>query len=809
MVSRNGEGKGQSQNKPDKRNAQGSIRGLMIHLPIAIVLGTLLTLLFYFLAPRLPVSQEMLALHERLQDVQKKIHEARTGAGPAPTGDQEADIRTRQLLLQQRADALHKRLNSYGLPGYYWLKLVARDNPLNTVQLHTILGVFLVVVVYIALIVGSRCVPGCGSRLTNERCKFLRRRQEALKEKWEQTGNLTDLQEKNETLSALDESEAVLCLIPVQVGEWLMPILGFLGTVVGVSYAIEGLQVGIRKVFAEGTLTADALESFNTGFAGLGVAFDTTFFGLVGLTISGLAAFIMRRRALAVISSIDASCNAWISTLKDPAADRWKKLEAHIEEEAKFRKSVFDAAKKIAPELESFYKWLNEEFKPGLKREFEENPAFRSWVTATFPRFLSDEMRRNSSEIVKSFGEAEKHLSGRVNTYGEILIRLCALNASDTKFLRRLSAFVLSCVHEAAQEMPGHPFWERFEEALVRPILDAPDMTLVVEPTGREVECLALSAEPYRIAVAARDPKSGGCHIEVHSLDIAVGETLVVHPSGVEGNQEMAATVEAMSFNQSGNRLAYLLQDGTVGLYDFRSGKQTEVFLDGQLASRNCLVWWQAGGEGLLVPLLEEQVTTLMYVPTKDGEVRQDEDIKILIRLEAFVCQAIVVSQRRPCVAVAGNERGRGLMVYLLHWDRGRLSDPIELPLGVEGCDEASFQCLSFSWPEEVTLLCGMSNGRVAEVSVADPNFQRVMADESIAPVIMAGTDEKGRFVAVASLGDPTVNLLTTKTGDIDRRIRGFGLFSSAALSPNRRLLAVGGKDGHAAIWEFPTYVVR
>lgn len=54
---------------------------------------------------------------------------------------------------------------------------------------------------------------------------------------------------------------------------WLLPVLGFIGTVVGISDAIEGLE----KSGAGG----DAARDFSAVFAGLHVAFDTTLVGLV------------------------------------------------------------------------------------------------------------------------------------------------------------------------------------------------------------------------------------------------------------------------------------------------------------------------------------------------------------------------------------------------------------------------------------------------------------------------------------------------------------------------------------------------
>ncbi|GEM_PF-2169446 len=60
----------------------------------------------------------------------------------------------------------------------------------------------------------------------------------------------------------------------VRVIIWSLPLLGFIGTVVGVSFAIAGFKIG-------GKGTEGFVKSFSQVSAGLYTAFDTTFLGLV------------------------------------------------------------------------------------------------------------------------------------------------------------------------------------------------------------------------------------------------------------------------------------------------------------------------------------------------------------------------------------------------------------------------------------------------------------------------------------------------------------------------------------------------
>lgn len=60
----------------------------------------------------------------------------------------------------------------------------------------------------------------------------------------------------------------------VRVIIWSLPLLGFIGTVVGVSFAIAGFKIG-------GKGTEGFVKSFSQVSSGLYTAFDTTFLGLV------------------------------------------------------------------------------------------------------------------------------------------------------------------------------------------------------------------------------------------------------------------------------------------------------------------------------------------------------------------------------------------------------------------------------------------------------------------------------------------------------------------------------------------------
>jgi hypothetical protein len=103
--------------------------------------------------------------------------------------------------------------------------------------------------------------------------------------------DLSAVQAMKDDFLSNDEEDMVLSFNAVSWAEWALPMLGFLGTVVGIGEALGGIQEGVQVLFgASGRQGGDAaaLLKFNAGFAGLAVAFDTTFLGLIFLLTLGL-----------------------------------------------------------------------------------------------------------------------------------------------------------------------------------------------------------------------------------------------------------------------------------------------------------------------------------------------------------------------------------------------------------------------------------------------------------------------------------------------------------------------------------------
>lgn len=111
--------------------------------------------------------------------------------------------------------------------------------------------------------------------------------------------------EANEAYSQSDQAEVLYLLLPLGFIEFLLPILGFVGTVLGVSHAVGALRLGMMTLFKVQELNEAVISQFMAGFDGLVLAFMTTLFGLLGLAVTAFFRFYLRRNAIAVIAKID------------------------------------------------------------------------------------------------------------------------------------------------------------------------------------------------------------------------------------------------------------------------------------------------------------------------------------------------------------------------------------------------------------------------------------------------------------------------------------------------------------------------
>ncbi len=134
-----------------------------------------------------------------------------------------------------------------------------------------------------------------------EQDSVLTRRLRGALEHFKSRNNVSEVQTYLSSQAQLDSSAVDSGYTLIRVFIWLCPILGFIGTVTGISDAVTGLaqalpkaeavapvepgSTGAEKSKEGGGLAGKMLKGMETVTAGLAVAFDTTFLGLVAVCI--------------------------------------------------------------------------------------------------------------------------------------------------------------------------------------------------------------------------------------------------------------------------------------------------------------------------------------------------------------------------------------------------------------------------------------------------------------------------------------------------------------------------------------------
>ncbi len=129
---------------------------------------------------------------------------------------------------------------------------------------------------------------------------------------------------------------------------WAIPILGFIGTVQGLSIAVGNLDMG-------NTSDPEAIKnSIGSLTGGLGIAFDTTLLGLVLSMIMSFPMAAMQKQEEETLTLIDAFCTEkLLPRLNDSSAGASLELMAHAA-------SLPEFARSLAKAHESFLTRLNE-----------------------------------------------------------------------------------------------------------------------------------------------------------------------------------------------------------------------------------------------------------------------------------------------------------------------------------------------------------------------------------------------------------------------------------------------------------------
>lgn len=115
--------------------------------------------------------------------------------------------------------------------------------------------------------------------------------------------NASDVAHAMDSQSNIDSSRIGASYIMLKAFLWAIPLLGFIGTVIGLSHAIGGMN------FANVEDVGKIVDSINAVTSGLGTAFDATLLGLVLAVLLNFPMNSLSKSEDEMLNNIDAFCN--------------------------------------------------------------------------------------------------------------------------------------------------------------------------------------------------------------------------------------------------------------------------------------------------------------------------------------------------------------------------------------------------------------------------------------------------------------------------------------------------------------------
>jgi flagellar motor component MotA len=184
--------------------------------------------------------------------------------------------------------------------------------------------------------------------------------------------NVSDVSAMMGSQSAIDGSRISGSYIMLRAFLWAIPLLGFIGTVVGLSHAIGGMS------FANVEDVSKIVGSINNVTSGLGTAFDATLLGLVLAVILNFPLNSLAKHEDEMLNDIDAFCNeVLLPRLNDGAGAGGGNLGAVADSVVK---ALSSAQKEFLTDLNELSKRMNE-YATNLDRRTD---AHQQMVTKEF-----------------------------------------------------------------------------------------------------------------------------------------------------------------------------------------------------------------------------------------------------------------------------------------------------------------------------------------------------------------------------------------------------------------------------------------
>jgi hypothetical protein len=184
-----------------------------------------------------------------------------------------------------------------------------------------------------------RVRPGAEHNLLIARCRFLAH--------FSRAGGETDGTTVEHAVGPLDRDRMHASYAFTRFLVWAIPILGFIGTVLGISDAIGSFSEAMTRVESAADLTVELQRSMPAVTSGLAVAFDTTFIALV---VSLPLVLFMTRLEKTEDNYLSELDELWLGTVAPRLAGRRK---AEAAEPASAESTVGDELRLLSQQVKA------------------------------------------------------------------------------------------------------------------------------------------------------------------------------------------------------------------------------------------------------------------------------------------------------------------------------------------------------------------------------------------------------------------------------------------------------------------------
>jgi flagellar motor component MotA len=237
-------------------------------------------------------------------------------------------------------------------------------------------------------------------------------------ELFEKRNNNAEVASMLNAQSDIDANRSAGSYALLKVFLWAIPILGFIGTVQGLSIAVGNLDMS-------NTADPEAIKgAIGKLTGGLGVAFDTTLLGLVLSMIMSFPMAAMQKREEETLTLIDAFCTEkLLPRLNDSDAAGSHELLAHAESLPEFARSLAKAHESFLAQLQEATRQLKESGE-NLQLRLD---GHQSTIEQTFVKSVETLTRETQDSLAKPTAQLNEYfhsLATGIDSLNETLKKL-------------------------------------------------------------------------------------------------------------------------------------------------------------------------------------------------------------------------------------------------------------------------------------------------------------------------------------------------------------------------------------------------